>query len=72
MKEIFPSRTTINNDRFDALMRYFEREKTVRNHPGFSPFYTIMTSIDSLWTIPTATRSLWSITTGGIPSRRDP
>lgn len=39
MKEIFPSRTTINNDRFDALMRYFEREKTVRNHPGFTFLY---------------------------------
>ncbi|MGY6558069.1 MAG: IS21 family transposase, partial [Nitritalea sp.] len=36
LKEIFPSRTTINNDRFDALMRYFEKGRASRNHPGFT------------------------------------
>ena len=36
LRELFPSRTTIKNDRFDALMRYFERGKAARNHPGFT------------------------------------
>lgn len=36
LREIFPSRTTIKNERFDALMRYFEQGKTARNHPGFT------------------------------------
>jgi transposase len=36
LKEIFPSRTTIKNDRFNALMRYFEQGKAARNHPGFT------------------------------------
>lgn len=36
LREIFPSRTTIKNERFDALMRYFEQGKAARNHPGFT------------------------------------
>lgn len=36
LREIFPSRTTIKNVRFDALMRYFEQGKAARNHPGFT------------------------------------
>ena len=36
LREIFPSRTTIKNDRFDSLMRYFEQGKAARNHPGFT------------------------------------
>lgn len=36
LREIFPSRTTIKNERFDSLMRYFEQGKAARNHPGFS------------------------------------
>ena len=36
LRELFPSRTTIKNDRFDALMRYFEQGKASRNHPGFT------------------------------------
>jgi len=36
LRENFPSRTTIKNERFDALMRYFEQGKAARNHPGFT------------------------------------
>jgi len=36
LREIFPSRTTIKNDRFDSLMRYFEQGKAAKNHPGFT------------------------------------
>ncbi len=36
LQEQFPSRTTIDNDRFDALMRYFEKINQARNHPGFT------------------------------------
>lgn len=32
----FPGRTTIDNHRFDTLMRYFEKVKLARNHPGFT------------------------------------
>lgn len=36
LREIFPSRTTIKNERFDALTKYFEQGKAARNHPGFT------------------------------------
>ena len=36
LQEQFPSRTTIDDDRFDALMRYFEKINQARNHPGFT------------------------------------
>jgi len=36
LKELFPSRTTIDNDRYDALMQYFEKVNLARNHPGFT------------------------------------
>lgn len=36
LREIFPSRTTIKNERFDTLMHYFEKGKASRNHPGFT------------------------------------
>mgnify|MGYP006194785991 CR=1 FL=1 len=36
LRELFPSRTTIKNDRYDALIRYFENNKSSRNHPGFT------------------------------------
>lgn len=32
----FPSRTTIDNSRFDTLMHYFEKVNLARNHPGFT------------------------------------
>jgi transposase len=36
LRELFPSRTTIKNNRYDSLMRYFENNKSSRNHPGFT------------------------------------
>ncbi len=39
LKELFPSHTTILNDRFDELMRYFEKVNQARNHPGFTFLY---------------------------------
>jgi transposase len=36
LREIFPSRTTIKNERFDALTKYFEQGKAALNHPGFT------------------------------------
>lgn len=32
----FPMRSTIDNDRYDALMQYFEKINKARNHPGFT------------------------------------
>lgn len=37
--ELFPSHTTIENDRFNALMLYFEKVNQARNHPGFTFLY---------------------------------
>lgn len=34
--ERFPPRTTIDNTRFNALMKYFEKVNHARNHPGFT------------------------------------
>lgn len=39
LRELFPSATTIKNDRFDELMQYFERFKAQRDHPGFTYLY---------------------------------
>ena len=36
LKELFPSSTTIDNDRYNELMRYFERINQARHHPGFT------------------------------------
>lgn len=36
LQEHFPIRTTIDNDRFDELMQYFEKVNQARNHPGFT------------------------------------
>ena len=36
LKELFTSRTTINNKRYDALMVYFDKVNQARNHPGFT------------------------------------
>lgn len=36
LKELFPSFTTIINDRFDELMKYFEKVNQARKHPGFT------------------------------------
>jgi transposase len=39
LKELFSNKTTINNDRYDELMRYFERVNESKNHPGFTFLY---------------------------------
>jgi len=36
LRELFPSTTTINNDRYDELMHYFEKVNHARHHPGFT------------------------------------
>lgn len=36
LQERFPAKTTIRNDRYDELMRFFEKEKLSINHPGFT------------------------------------
>lgn len=36
LEALFTSRTTIDNERYDALMRYFEGMNKARNHPGFT------------------------------------
>src|SRR5680860_463007 len=36
LEKLFPSRTTIDNGRYDGLMRYFEGMNKARNHPGFT------------------------------------
>jgi len=36
LQELFPSVTTIENTRYDELMRYFEKVNVARNHPGFT------------------------------------
>jgi len=39
LKELFTSVTTINNDRYNELMLYFEKVNHARNHPGFTFLY---------------------------------
>lgn len=39
LDECFPAQTTIDNDRYDALMRFFERINEARKHPGFTFLY---------------------------------
>ena len=36
LQERFPAKTSIDNDRYDGLMRFFEKEKLNINHPGFT------------------------------------
>ena len=36
---LFPSHTTITNQRYDELMYYFEGMNKARNHPGFTFLY---------------------------------
>jgi len=37
--ELFPSQTTIKNERFNELMLYFDKVNQARNHPGFTFLY---------------------------------
>ena len=39
LESLFSSHTTIVNERYDALMRYFEGMNKARNHPGFTFLY---------------------------------
>jgi len=39
LKALFPVHSTIDNERFDVLMRYFEKVNQWRNHPGFTFLY---------------------------------
>jgi transposase len=39
LAELFSYKTTINNKRFDELMRYFEKVNHSKNHPGFTFLY---------------------------------
>lgn len=39
LESLFPCSTTINNPRYDELMRYFEAINKARNHPGFTFLY---------------------------------
>lgn len=39
LKELFPSHTTIVNDRYNELMIYFQKVNRARNHPGFTFLY---------------------------------
>ena len=36
LKALFPSYTTIKNDRYNELMEFFEKVNLARNHPGFT------------------------------------
>jgi transposase len=36
VRELFPSRTTIKNERYDALMCHFEQIRKAQEHPGFT------------------------------------
>ena len=39
LEVLFTSRSTISNERYDALMHYFEGMHKTRNHPGFTFLY---------------------------------
>lgn len=39
LMDLFPSHTTINNERYNELMSYFDRINQSRNHPGFTFYY---------------------------------
>jgi len=39
LKELFSSKTTIDNDRYDLLMQYFEKVNLARNYKGFTFVY---------------------------------
>jgi len=39
LRALFPSPSTIDNERFDYLMHYFEKVNQWRNHPGFTFLY---------------------------------
>ena len=36
LKELFPERSTIDNNRYNRLIKYFEKVNQARDHPGFT------------------------------------
>jgi len=61
LRELFPGQSTIKIERYDALMLYFEKVNTARNHP-VSLFNFITMSIALSQKSPIATLNSWSIT----------
>lgn len=39
LEELFTTKTTISNERFNELMRYFDKVNEARKHPGFTFLY---------------------------------
>ena len=39
LQKLFPSHTTIDNERYGGLMAYFDKVNDARNHPGFTFLY---------------------------------
>jgi predicted transcriptional regulator len=62
LEALFTSHTTIDNQRFDQLTRYFERMNKAKNHPGFTFLYHYQEYVQQMKD-PMATRNLWNITT---------
>ena len=48
LEVLFPSRTTIDNKRYDELMRYFEEVNKASNHPGFTFLYHYNEYVDKV------------------------
>jgi hypothetical protein len=69
LRELFPVKTTIKNERYNELMKYFERVTLLAITLGLRSYITTR-SMNKMWLIPTATHSLWSITTAGIARKK--
>lgn len=67
LKEHFTSRTTIDNERYNELMGYFETMNQARHHPGFTFQYHYQGYRQQSNHL-TVTPSLWSITSVNMPS----
>lgn len=39
LRDLFPSRTTIDNTRYERLIHYFDKVNHARDHPGFTFYY---------------------------------
>lgn len=62
LMELFPSHTTIINDRYNELMSYFEKVNHARNHPGFTFLFHYNEYTRPRIVIPNS----WSITIVGM------
>ena len=67
---LFPSYSTIDNQRYQALMLYFKGVNKARNHPGFTFLYHYQEYTQTTKNH-IATRSLWNITGVNTPRLRD-